>query len=41
MKKIIFVAIALFTLALAFTSCEEKNSTSGHVSYYSAPAAVR
>jgi predicted small secreted protein len=38
MKTKIFVILALLAVGIAFTACEEKNSTSGHYTYYDAPA---
>ncbi len=38
MKKYVFVALTLMTLGVVFTACEKSNSTSGHYSYYDAPA---
>lgn len=38
MKKMILVALTLMAVGMMFTSCEESNSTSGHYSYYDAPA---
>ena len=38
MKKYMFIVLTLMTLGMVFSACEKKNSTSGHYSYYDAPA---
>lgn len=38
MKKYVVIALTLMTVGMVFSGCEEKNSTSGHYSYYDAPA---
>ena len=38
MKKYFLIAITLMAVGMTFVACEESNSTSGHYSYYDAPA---
>lgn len=38
MKKAILVLLTLMAVGMVFTACEDNNSTSGHYSYYDAPA---
>ena len=38
MKKYVLIALTLMTVGMVFSACEESNSTSGHYSYYDAPA---
>ena len=38
MKKYVFIALSLMAFGMVFTACEKSNSTTGHYSYYDAPA---